>query len=65
MYAKDLPLDDCRQRKVIKSIVEIVPNIVIPVLLCDFVVEAVDIGNVTGFMVTSHQNYSLRIFKLV
>jgi hypothetical protein len=62
MDAKDLPLDDCSQRKVIKRIVEIMPNIVIAILFCYFVVEAVYIGNVTGFMVTPHENYSLRIF---
>lgn len=65
MDTKDLPLNDCSQGEVIKGIVEIMPNIVIAIFFCDFVIEAVDIGDVTGLMVTSHKNYSLRIFKLV
>lgn len=47
MYAKDLSLDDGCEGKVVKGVIEVVPNVVIAILLGDFIVETVDIGDVT------------------
>jgi hypothetical protein len=46
MDTEDLSLDDSSKRKVIESISEIVPNIVIAIFFSNLIVEAIDCRDV-------------------
>ena len=65
MNAKDLSLNDSCKRKVVKSISEIVPYIMVAILFGNFVVEAVNCGDVSRLVISSQQYYCLRIFELI
>lgn len=65
MNAKDLPLDNCREGKIVKSIVEVIPNIMITIFFCDFVIETINESNVARFMIASKKYDDVRVFKFV
>lgn len=46
MDAEDLSLYDSSKRKVVESVSEIVPNIVIAIFFSNFIVEAIDCRDV-------------------
>lgn len=46
MHTEYLSFDHCCEGEIVEGIVEVVPYVVIAVLLRDFVVEAVNIGDV-------------------
>lgn len=61
MNAKDLTLNDCCQRKIVESVVEVVPNIMVAVFFCDLVIKSINIGNVTRLVIAPQQDHSLRV----
>lgn len=65
MHTEYLSLDDCCERKVVKSVSKIIPDIVVSVLLGHLVVEAVDCRNVPGLMVASQQYHQLGVLQFV
>ena len=52
-----LSLNNSCKRKVVESIGEIVPDVVVAVLLGNLIVESIDCGDVPGFVVTSEEHY--------
>jgi hypothetical protein len=64
MKAKDLIFDQGREGEVVEEIGKILPNVCIAVLAQAFVVEAVDLSNLTRLVVTAKDGYSLRIANL-
>ena len=65
MDTKYLSFYDCSDRQVIKGIIKIVPDIVISIFLCYFFIKAVNVGNVSGFMISSQKYNLLGIFYFV
>jgi len=57
--AKYLPVDQGSQRKVIEQISEVLPDIGVSVFSEAFIVESVDLGDLTRFMVTSEDSDSI------
>ena len=62
MNTEYLSLDDGSEGKVVKGIIEIIPDVVVPVFFGDFVIKSIDVGNVTGLVVAPQQDHCLGIF---
>jgi hypothetical protein len=53
MHTEDLALDDRSERKIIKDVGDVLPDIAISVLSLAFIVESIELRCLTGFMVAS------------
>ena len=53
MDTEDLALDNCTKRKIIEYIGYVLPDIAVAVLSLDFIEESVELGRLTGFVVSS------------
>jgi hypothetical protein len=53
MQAEDLVIDQCGQGEVVEEVGEVFPNIGVAVFSETLVVEAVDLGDLAGFVVSS------------
>lgn len=62
MNTEYLSFDDGSEGEVVKGIIEIIPDVVVAVLFCDFVIKSIDVGNVTGLVVAPQQHHCLGIF---
>jgi hypothetical protein len=51
--AEDLALDDCRKGKVIEYIGDVLPDVAVSILSLAFVKESVELGGLSGFVVSS------------
>ena len=61
MKAEDLVVDEGGEGKVIEEVGEVLPNICIPVFSEALVVEAVNLSDLTRFVVTTEDGDSLRV----
>lgn len=64
MKAEDLVLNECSKGKVVEKVGEVLPDIGIAVLAQAFVVEAIDLSDLSGFMVATKDGDALRIADL-
>ena len=53
MNTEDLTLDNCSKRKIIEHIGYVLPDVAVAVLSLDFIEESVELGRLTGFVVSS------------
>lgn len=63
--AEDFSVDECSEGQVVEGVVEVLPGRGAAVLLDDFVVEAVDCGDLPGFVVPPQENDVLGVLNLV
>lgn len=61
MNAKNPTINDGSQVQIIKDLTTGFPNVCIAVLVLTFVVETVDLGDLSGFMVASKKSDSIWI----
>jgi hypothetical protein len=59
--AEDLVLDEGGKRKEVEEVGEVFPDVCVAVLSQAFVIEAVDLGDLTGFVITSKDGDTLGI----
>lgn len=59
METEDLVVNQSSERKVIEEVGEVFPDIGVTVFAEAFVVEAVDLGDLTGFVVSSEDGNTL------
>ena len=64
METEDLVLDEGRQRKVVKEIRKVLPDVGVTILAQAFVVEAVDLSDLARFVVTAENGDSLWVADL-
>lgn len=64
VQAEDLVIDQCRQREVVEEIGEVLPHVRISVFSETLVVEAVDLSDLSGLMVSSEDGDARRISNL-
>jgi hypothetical protein len=64
VQTEDLVVDECGQREVVEKICEVLPDIGVAVLAEALVVEAVDLSNLPGLVVTSENRDALRVANL-
>lgn len=64
MKTEDLIVNECGEGEVIEEVSEVFPHVCIAVFPEAFVVEAVDLGDLTGFVVTSEDGDSLWVSNL-
>lgn len=62
--AEDLVIDQSGQGEVIEEIGEIFPNVGIAVFSETLIVETIDLGDLTGFMISSKNSDSARVSDL-
>ena len=65
MHAKYFTLNYSCNWQIVKSVIEIVPNIVVSVLLSYFVVKTIDESYISRLVVPSQKNYNIGIFEFV
>ena len=65
MYAEYLSFDDGCERQVVEGVVEVVPDVVVAVLARDFIVESVDVSDVSRLVVPPQQHHHLGVLQLV
>lgn len=61
---EDLVVDQGGQRKVVEKVGKVLPNVGVSVLSEAFVVEAVNLGNLSGLVVASENGYALGVSNL-
>ena len=59
MEAEDLPIDEGRQGQVVKEVGKVLPDVGVAVLAEALVVEAVDLGDLAGFVVAAEDGDAL------
>lgn len=64
MQAEDLPVDERRQRQVVEQVREELPNVRVAVLSQALVVEAVDLSDLSRFVVASQDRDSFSVPNL-
>lgn len=64
METEDLVVNESGEREVIEEVGEVFPNVRVTVFAQAFIVEAVDLGNLTGFVVSSEDGYTLWVADL-
>ena len=64
MHTEYLILDNCRKRKIIEQIREIIPNVWRTIFSHRFIVGSINLCHILTFMVTSKQCYTGWVFKL-
>jgi hypothetical protein len=62
--AEDLVVDQGGQRKVVEEVGEVLPDVGVAVFSEALVVEAVDLGDLAGFVVSSKNGYALGVSDL-
>ena len=53
MQTKDLVINQGREREVVKQIRKVLPDVRVAILAQTFIIEAVDLGDLAGFVVAS------------
>lgn len=61
MHAKHPPIHDRPQTEIIKYVATIPPDVDAPIFALTFVVEAVDLGDLAGFVVAPDEGYAVRV----
>lgn len=61
MHAKHPPVHNRPQTQVIKHVTAIPPDVYAPVFALTFVVEAVDLGDLAGFVITPDEGYPVGV----
>ena len=61
METEDLVVNECSQGQVVEEVGETLPDICIAIFAQTFVVEAVDLRDLSGFVVSSENCDSLRV----
>ena len=64
MDAEDSVFDESCKSEVVKDFSAILPDIETAVLLQTFIIETIDLGNLSTFVVASDQKYPLWVFHL-
>jgi hypothetical protein len=64
MKAEDLAIDQGCEREVVEEIGEVFPDIGIPIFAEALVIEAIDLSDLTGFMVTTQNGNALWVADL-
>jgi hypothetical protein len=59
MEAEDLSFDDCCEGKKVEKVGEVFPYVGVPILAKAFIIETIDLGNLTRFMVSSEDGQSV------
>jgi len=61
---EDLVVDQCRQRQVIEEVGKVLPDVRVAVFTQTFVVEAVDLRDLSGFVVSTENGDALWVANL-
>lgn len=61
MHAKHPPIHDSSQTQVIKHVTTIPPDVDASVFSLTFIVETVDLSDLTGFVVAADEGYSIGV----
>lgn len=61
MKAEYLVVDECSERKIVEEVGEVFPDICVSVLSETLIVEAIDLGDLAGFVVASEDGDALRV----
>ena len=61
MYAEHPSIDDRSERKIVKHLTAPPPHVATPVLALAFIVEAIDLRNLAGFVVSADKGHTFRI----
>ena len=64
MNAENFVINNCGQRKVVEDLSAVAPDVDRTVLAKAFIIEAINLGNLTGLVVTANQRDSLRVADL-
>lgn len=64
MKTEDLVVDQGGQRKVVEEVGEVLPDVCVAVFSKALVVEAIDLGDLAGFVVSSENGYALGVSDL-
>ena len=64
MDNEDLLIDSSSKSHMVKSVMPKSPNVVIAIVFLDFLKSTVDLGDLSGLMITSEKNNSLRFKEL-
>ena len=64
VQTEDLVFNESSEGEVVEKVGEIFPDVGVSIFAEALVVEAVDLRDLTGFVVTSDQRYSVRISAL-
>ena len=64
MNTEDFSFNDCSNAQIIKDFSAVFPGISVTILSDSFIIETINSGNLSGFVVSSQQCDVCRIFKL-
>lgn len=64
MEAEYLAINECRQRQVIKQVRKEFPHIRVAVLSQALIVEAIDLGDLSGFVIAAQDRNSFPVSNL-
>ena len=64
MKAEDLVLDQSCERQVVEKISEVLPHVGVPVFAEALVVEAINLGDLAGLMVSTENRDALGVSNL-
>jgi hypothetical protein len=64
MQAENFLLNDCGKRQVVEEICEVFPNVSVSVLPQAFIVETVDLGDLTGLVISTEYGDSILVADL-
>lgn len=64
MQTEDLVVDESGQGEVVEQVGEVFPHVCVSVLSETFIVEAVDLGNLTRLVVSAEDGDALRVADL-
>eukprot|EP00330_Aristerostoma_sp_ATCC50986_P004637 CAMPEP_0114595130 /NCGR_PEP_ID=MMETSP0125-20121206/16874_1 /TAXON_ID=485358 ORGANISM="Aristerostoma sp., Strain ATCC 50986" /NCGR_SAMPLE_ID=MMETSP0125 /ASSEMBLY_ACC=CAM_ASM_000245 /LENGTH=74 /DNA_ID=CAMNT_0001796301 /DNA_START=493 /DNA_END=717 /DNA_ORIENTATION=+ len=65
MKAEEFPFNKSCNREVIEEISQIFPYILVAVLSLTLIIETVDLGDLSAFMIASQNGYSAAVTNLV
>lgn len=60
MYAKDPSVDDCSEIEIVKDLTTSFPYICVAILVLTFIVETIDLGNSSRFVIASQECDTIR-----
>lgn len=64
MEAEDLVVDEGGKRKVVEEVCEVFPNIGVAIFSEAFIIEAIDLGNLAGFVIPTEYGNALGVSDL-
>jgi len=64
VHAKNLSINQCSKRQIIEYVSDLSIWVCISILAHDFIVETLNRGNLSGFVITSQQRYASRLLEL-